>query len=98
MFCGYVICPGIHETVFKLKKPSKNPLHLHAASCAAPIPPDGGKTPAPTESRKSIGAASAVAIAGFGQTVGRTIRTESGAGQGPEPEAEKKVRSLLRIT
>lgn len=52
----------------------------------------------PTESRKSIGAASAVAIAGFGQPVGRTIRTESGAGQAPEPAAEKKVRRLLGIT
>lgn len=89
-----MIFPGIKETIFKTKRLPKNPPEPNAASRAAPIPPDGHKTPTPAESRKSIGAASAVAISGFGQAVGRTIRTEFGAGQRPDPEVERKVRRL----
>lgn len=68
--------------MFKWKRLPRSPLELNAAV----IPPS---TPVPAESSKSIGAGSAVAVAGFGQAVGRAIKTDAAAGHGPEPE--KKV-------
>jgi len=64
-----------------------------AAALSATISPDVGKTNGPAKPRNSIGATAAIAAAELGQTVGPVVRaTESVAGHGPEPEAEKKVR------
>ena len=88
-------CPGIHETVFRLKRSSKDYRESNVATgppTAAPIRAHADKTSGAIKSHNSIRAASAIA-ARSGQTAGRVVRTtDSAAGHGPEPESERKVR------